>query len=162
MSAPSSKGDRQARSMVTFKPGSLEFKQLEEELARMQSEMQVQVTIKRKEFLEQEARVYFRIYKEIEQVVAYIANSYRFEIVLRFSADEMKEDDRASVLQGVNRAVVFQRGRDITNLVLTELNRMYPPPAAVPSGSPAPTGKPVVPGPAGTGGTAVRPGPVPR
>jgi Skp family chaperone for outer membrane proteins len=124
-----------------FKPGSLEYKQKEEELARLQSDLQVQVGLKRKEFLEQEARVYYRSYREIEQVVAVFAQRNRIGLVLRFNGDEMKEDDRASVLQGVNRAVVYQYNLDITQHIVDELNRFQ---TAV---RPTPAPGPVVPGP---------------
>jgi Skp family chaperone for outer membrane proteins len=112
--------------LATFKPASLEYKQLEEELARTQSDLQVKVGLKRKEFLEQEARVYYRVYREIEQQVGLFAQRNRIGLVLRFNGDEMKEDDRASVLQGVNRAVVYQSNLDITSFVLQQLNGNTP------------------------------------
>ena len=116
---------------MTFKPSSLEYKQMEEELARTQSDLQVKVGLKRKEFLEQEARVYYRVYREVEQAVALFAQRNRIGLVLRYNGDEMKEDDRASVLQGVNRAVVYQSNLDVTNFVLQQLNgnsHVAPPP----------------------------------
>lgn len=142
------KGITKKDELITFKPGSLEFKQKEEELARLQSELQVQVGLKRKEFLEQEARVYFRVYREIEQVVAVFAQRNRIGLVLRFNGDEMKEDDRASVLQGVNRAIVYQQNLDITQLILDELNRFGP--GVTPA--PAPGPRPQVPTATGPGG----------
>ncbi len=78
--------------------------------------------MKRREFLEQEAKVYYGIYREIEDSVAVFAERNRIGLVLRYSGDEMKPDDRASVLQGVNRPVVFQRNLDITQHVLNQLN----------------------------------------
>ena len=112
-----------ADELQNYNASSPEYKTKEAELARTQSELQVQIGLKRKEFLEQEARVYYRVYKEIEQSVAVTAQRYRIGIVLRFNSDEMKEDDRASVLQGVNRAVVWHSGLDITPQTITDLNR---------------------------------------
>lgn len=132
--------------LMTFKPASLEYKQMEEELARTQSDLQVKVGLKRKEFLEQEARVYYRVYREIEQQVGLFAQRNRIGLVLRFNGDEMKEDDRASVLQGVNRAVVYQSNLDITSFVLQQVNAGT---SAVPPSGQGPTGsnatRPVVP-----------------
>jgi Skp family chaperone for outer membrane proteins len=137
--AEQAKFNSKREELAAFKPGSLEYKQKEEELARMQSDLQVQVGLKRKEFLEQEARVYFHVYRDIEQVVAQFAQRYRIDLVLRFNGDPMKEDDRASVLQGVNRAIVYQNGRDITQNILAELNRIYPPaPAPATTVAPGP------------------------
>jgi outer membrane protein len=134
-------------ALGTYNAGSQEYKQKEEELARLQSDLQVEVGLKRKEFLQQEARVYFRVYKEIEQEVRTFAERNGINLVLRYNRDEMKEDDRASVLQGVNRAVVYQQGRDITELILKSLNGTTQPPASVPTG-----GQP--------DRNAVRPGPI--
>ena len=139
-------------ALGTYNAGSQEYKQKEEELARLQSDLQVEVGLKRKEFLQQEARVYFRVYKEIEQEVRIFAERNGIHLVLRYNKDDMKEDDRASVLQGVNKAVVFQQGRDITELILKALNQGPVVPAATPSGT-APNGQisrppagPVIPG----------------
>ena len=137
-----------AEQLQTFKTGSLEYKDKEEEIARMTSEMQVKIGLKRKEFLEQEARVYFHVYKEIEQSVQTFSIRNRIGLVLRYNGDDMKEDDRASVLQGVNRAVVYQQGLDITNFILEELNRGTTPPAT--GGTSRPTG-PQIPTPTARG-----------
>lgn len=148
--------------LKTFASSSPEYKRLEEEVARLGTEMQVNVGRKRKEFLEKEARVYFDIYKEIEQTVAVFCQQYRIGLVLRFNGDDMKPDDRASVLQGVNRAVVYQQNLDITQLILQKLNgsATMPAPAPTPTvnqgGRPPQTANPQIPGgipPAG------RPGP---
>ncbi|MDX1947904.1 MAG: OmpH family outer membrane protein [Pirellulaceae bacterium] len=157
--AEQQKGLAKRDQLMTYKPGSLEYKQLEEELARMQSDMQVQVSLKRKEFLEQEARVYFRVYREIEQTVAVFAQRNRISLVLRFNGDEMKEDDRASVLQGVNRAVVYQQGLDITDHILKQCNINTPAPAPGPTPPPVGPRPPIVPtGPGGaTGPISPRP-----
>jgi Skp family chaperone for outer membrane proteins len=131
-------------ALANYTPSSQEYKKKEEELALTQSKLQVDIGMKRKEFLEQEARVYFNVYKEVEASVAMFAQRYRIGLVLRFNADEMKQDDRNSVLQGVNRAVVFQQGLDITEHILRDLNA-----GAATPGAQTPAG-----------GTAIRPGPV--
>jgi Skp family chaperone for outer membrane proteins len=131
----SSKLKAMSEALATFKPGSLEYKQREEEAARLTSDLQVKVGLKKKELLEQEARVYFQVYRELEQKVAVFAQQYSINMVLRFNSEGMKEDDRNSVLQGVNRAVVYYHPNlDITNYVVAELNRgtvrRNPPPTA--------------------------------
>jgi Skp family chaperone for outer membrane proteins len=135
--------------LTQFKPSTPEYKQKEVELAQMQSKMQVDTGLKRKEFLEQEARVYFDTYKEIEREVAVFAQRYRIGLVLRFNGDDMKPDDRASVLQGVNRAVVYHQNLDITEHILQTLNISSP---AAPTGPAAPAlqtapNRPIVPQP---------------
>ena len=140
-----------AEQLQSFKAGSLEYKQKEEEIARMTSEMQVKIGLKRKEFLEQEARVYYHVYKEIEQSVHTFALRNRIGLVMRYNGDEMKEDDRASVLQGVNRAVVYQQGLDITSFILEDLNKGTVTPTN--GAAPRPTG-PQIPTPTARGAGA--------
>ena len=137
-------------ALAQFQAGSKDYKDREEELAKMQSDLQVDVGLKRKAFLEQEARVYYHIYKEIEQSVAIFAQRYRIGLVLRYTKDDMKPEDRNSVLQGVNRAVVYHGGLDITDQILRELNAGATPttqPGAqgVPQTSQRPT-SPIIPG----------------
>jgi Skp family chaperone for outer membrane proteins len=111
-----------------YRAGSLEYKQKEEEAARLTSDLQVKVGMKKKELLESEARVYFTVYRELEQKVGVFAQRNRITMVLRFNSEDMKEDDRNSVLQGVNRAVVYYHPNlDVTNMVLLELNGGIPP-----------------------------------
>ena len=117
------KFNQKRESLAQFNPSSPEYKKLEEELARMQSEVQVQVGLKRKSFLEQEAKEYYKTYKEIEQSVAVFAQQNRIGLVLRFNGEEMKADSRESVLQGVNKAVVYHDRLDITEWILKDLNR---------------------------------------
>jgi Skp family chaperone for outer membrane proteins len=123
-----------AEELQQYKPGENDFRAKEAELARVNSELQILVGQKRREFLEKEAAVYFDIYEEIEGSVANFAQRARIGLVLRFSRDEMKKEDRASVLQGVNRAVVFHQGLEITIPILEDLNRRPFNPNAVPAG----------------------------
>jgi len=108
--------------LKSFGPSSPEYRNLEVECARADADLRVKAGLKKKEFLEREARVYYDVYKEIESTVAVFCQRYGIDLVLRFNGEDMKPDDRNSVLQGVNKAVVFQRGRDITQTILTALN----------------------------------------
>lgn len=129
--------------LQAYRAGSLEYKAKEEEAARLTSDLQVKVGLKKKELLESEARVYYNVYRELEQKVAVFAQQNRIMMVLRFNSDDMKEDDRNSVLQGVNRAVVYYHPQlDVTELVLFELNKNVPPYVPPTAGGPGaqPTG----------------------
>ena len=113
---------KKQEAMMQFNPASNEFKKADEELAHLKSDFQIRVQAKKREFLEQEARVYYGIYREVEDNVASFAQRNRIGLVLRYTGDEMKPDDRASVLQGVNKPVVYQDRLDITQHVLNQLN----------------------------------------
>jgi Skp family chaperone for outer membrane proteins len=144
-----------AEELQQFTAGTPDYRTKETELAKLQSDLQVQIGMKRKDFLEQEARVYYRVYKEVEGSVAVFAQRYRIGLVLRFNSDDMKEDDRASVLQGVNKAVVWHGNLDITPQIIADLNRRPFNPNEKPAGATTPmtTGpgpRPVVPTAGGT------------
>jgi Skp family chaperone for outer membrane proteins len=123
-------------ALVQYNQNSPEYKRLEEEGARISADLQIKVQQKRKEFLELEAKLYYDTYREVEQTVTVFAQRHRINLVLRFTGDDIKPDDRASILQGVNRPVVFQQGLDITENILALLN---PPGQTVPpAGAAAP------------------------
>jgi Skp family chaperone for outer membrane proteins len=113
---------KKREQLTQFNPSSDQYKKAEEDLAHIKSDLDIKVAVKRREFLEQEAKIYYGIYREIEEAVAIFAQQNRIGLVLRYSGDEMKPDDRASVLQGVNRPVVYQDRLDITQHVLGRLN----------------------------------------
>lgn len=161
------KGEQQklkttSEQLQQFRPGTTEYKQREEYLARMGSELQVKIGLKKKEFLETEARTYFQYYREIEQSVANFARLNKISFVLRFNSEDMKEDDRSSVLQGVNKAVVYYNpSYDITNYILQDLNRGgTTTPASTPPANATGVRQPV--GPAPPQRTAINPGVQPR
>jgi Skp family chaperone for outer membrane proteins len=137
---------KKQETMAQFNPSSNEFKKADEELAHLKSDFQIRVQAKKREFLEQEARVYFGIYREVEDAVASFAQRNRIGLVLRYTSDEMKPEDRASVLQGVNKPVVWQDRLDITQQVLAQLN----------AGATMPTNTGIAP-PVGPGAAQVQP-----
>jgi hypothetical protein len=110
-----------------YAQGSENFKTLEEDMARKNSEMQIKVAKQRREFLEQEAQIYFDGYNEVYTTVSTLAERNDIKLVLRFTSDVMRPDDRASVLQGVNRPIVYQKNLNITNLVIVALGGTPPP-----------------------------------
>jgi len=113
---------KKQEAMIQYNPSSDQFKKADEELAHLKSNFQIKLQAKKREFLEAEAKVYFNIYREVEEAVAVFAQRNGIRLVLRFTGDEMKAEDRNSVLQGVNKPVVYQSQLDITNLILEKLN----------------------------------------
>jgi len=122
MREESQKLAKKQEQMQSFAPTSAEFKRADEELAHLKSDFQIRVQAKKREFLELEAKVYYGIYREVEESVAVFAQRNGIGLVLRYTGDEMKADDRASVLQGVNKPVVYQDRLDITQHILNQLN----------------------------------------
>ena len=132
---------KMAEQLKDLNPGSPEYKSLEETMARNHSDLQVEAQLLRKELVEREAKLYFNHYKVIEYEIAAFAQKNGIDLVLKFNREEIDPDKPDKVLQGVNRAVVYQHKLDITDLILESLARRAPPAANI---GQRPTG-PVVP-----------------
>lgn len=107
----------------TFAPGSPEFKQLDEQIVRMTAGLQVDVTQKRKQLVDQEAKIYFDTYVEVTQTIKLYAEHKGIGMVLRFNGEDADPNNRESILRAINKAVHFQNSIDITPDVLAYLNR---------------------------------------
>lgn len=116
----------EAEKIEQFNPGTPQYKQIEENVARMKVELQLEGAKRQKDFMEREAKVYFNAYREIEAVVTEFAQRNRIGLVLRFNGEEMDATQRESIMQGINRIVVYQDHLNITNLVLQRLNAQRP------------------------------------
>jgi Skp family chaperone for outer membrane proteins len=110
--------------LTSFNPGTPEHKTVEANLAQMISNLQVKMALKRKHIVNREAKVYFGTYQEITNIIAAIAHQKGAGVVFNYSGDKMDSNDRASIIKGVNRTVVFQNTNvDITDWVLAEITR---------------------------------------
>jgi Skp family chaperone for outer membrane proteins len=121
MKAEGAKMMKKKEQLDEYAKGSDNFKRLEEEMARTNSGMQIKVAKQRREFLEQEAKIYYEGYNEVLAAVSLLAERNDIKLVLRFSSEPMRADDRNSVLQSVNRPIVYQKNLNITNLVIQAL-----------------------------------------
>jgi len=106
-----------------YKPGSPEFKQLDEEIARLKAEFNLTAGRVRNEFLERESTVYYQTYLEVSQAVTYFAQQHNIGVVLRFNGDRVDPNLRQDVLRAINKPLVYQNNIDITPDVLALLSR---------------------------------------
>ncbi len=102
----------------TYRPGSPEYKRTEAELAQQESDLRLQMQLKRKEVLENEARLYYDTYQEIQGIVNQMAEQYQIGLVVRHDSEEVGRDDGTKVLGLVNRFVIYQKKLDLTNAVI--------------------------------------------
>jgi Skp family chaperone for outer membrane proteins len=106
----------------TYRKGSPDYNAMEKEIAERQANLSVKVSLERKDFLAREAKIYFTVYKEIEQEVEYYCSNKGIDIVLRFNGDPADVDKPDSVLSFINKPVVYyDKGRDITKPILDTL-----------------------------------------
>lgn len=128
----------EAEKATQYKAGTHEYKQIEEAVARMRVEGQLEAAKRQKDFMEREARAYFTAYKEVEAAVKEFAVRNRVTLVLRYSGEDMDPTRRESIMQGINRFVVYQDRLNITEVVLDMVNRGTPVATKPPTGPPIP------------------------
>lgn len=110
----------------TMKPGSADFKQLDEELARQKAEFSIKQGTIRRDFLEREAKVYYQTYNEVSNAVKYFAQQNNIGMVLRFNGDQIDPQQREDVMRAIMQPIVFQNNVDITPDILQVLGRGVP------------------------------------
>ena len=106
-----------------YKPGSPEFKKLEEDVAQKQADFTVKAQIQKREFQEREASLYFKTIQEINDSVKHYSESKGISLVMKFNGDPVDPNDRDSVMRELNKPIMFHRGIDITPIILEDLNR---------------------------------------
>ncbi len=106
-----------------FRAGTPDYKSLEEEIAKRAADAQVQMQLQRKEFLQQEAKIYYTIYREIQQEVEYYATNNNISMVFRFNGDPVDTEKPDDVLRDINKSMVYHaKNLDITPVILERLN----------------------------------------
>lgn len=115
-----------AEERQQYKAGTPKYKELDIQITRKQSNLQVEMQLKKKTFMEREAKQFHNTYTEVTQAVAKFADANGIRLVLRFNSTPIDGDDRASVLQGVNNEVVYQQNLDVTGIIIAELNKGAP------------------------------------
>ena len=127
--------EKLAENLDSFNKNSPEYKELEETFASRQAELQVKVNIQKRNFMEQEAKIYLQIYREVLDHVKYHAEKSGLSLVLRFNGDPVDGEDLQGVMQQLNRQVVYyNRTIDITPIVLDACNAASGRPNRQPTG----------------------------
>ena len=118
---------KQVTSMVEelkgYNPGTAAYSQLEERIAKIQSDVQVQMQIKRKNVLQKEAKVFHECYIEVQKTIATFCERNGISLVLNYDSKAINPQSRESVLKGVNRDIVYQRSLNITKYIVDAVNK---------------------------------------
>jgi Skp family chaperone for outer membrane proteins len=134
----------------TLKPGTEQFKQLDEELARQKAEFSIKQGTVRRDFLEREAKVYYQTYNAVSDAVKHYAQQQNIGLVLRFNGDAVDPNQREDVMRAIMQPIVHQSNIDITPDVLLVLGvDVRRTPAAAGAAAPPVAGRP-------TGGNSLR------
>ena len=109
--------------LKSLKAGSPEYKTKEKDIAEKRAQMNIDVQVQRKEFLQQEAAIYHEVYERVRQEVNAFATQVGLAAVIRYSGEVAEADQPDQVLRQIQKDLVwFNPGLDITNQILANLN----------------------------------------
>ena len=95
-----------------------ERNRLESAIEQRQAALRTKARQLETDLLKQEAQIYHQTYTEMKSVVAKLAGDYGISLVMRFDSTPINPDNRAEVIKGVNRNVVFHDHLDLTTKVV--------------------------------------------
>ena len=113
----------------TYNADSQQFRDLEKQYAKMMADLQIDMQLRKKEFMVREAKIYFQAYEELERFVGDFSARRRIGLVIKFHGGKINVKSPQSVVNGVQRPVVFfEPTLDITQPILEMVNHGVAPP----------------------------------
>ncbi len=114
-------------ALPSLNKGTKDYADMEEQIAKRQAELAVSVNRQKSDFLQRESMIYHSVYQEVLQSTDYFCKQHAIDMVLRFNGEQVDVQRPDSVLNFINRPVVwYDPGLDITNLILQDVNRPVP------------------------------------
>ena len=113
---------QEAAGLQQYEVGSPERNQLEAELVQKQAKLRTEAHQAEVDLLSKEARVYYDTYQQMQGILSSLSTEYGISLVLRFDSEVVDASNRGEVIKGVNRAVVYQQGLDLTKLVIEKMS----------------------------------------
>lgn len=113
--------------MKDLVPNSPDFVAREKQITEMAAAAEAERKNLQRRFMREETKVYQTVYREVLDAVNKYASIYKYTLIIRYSREEAEAgDDPQKVMQALQRQVVYNRPEDdITDSVLTFLNRQY-------------------------------------
>jgi Skp family chaperone for outer membrane proteins len=99
--------------------GTPDYQRTEEQCVSREANFRGQMALKRKEFVQKEAHLYYNAYLEISEEVRYFCEKNGISLVLNFNGDKIHEENPDDIARGIgNKVVFFQKNLDITGFIL--------------------------------------------
>lgn len=107
-----------AKQVLTYEVGSEERNRKETEIEQRQAKLRTEARQLEMQLLTREAGIYHQTYEKMKQVVESAATANNISLVLRFDSTPINPENRAEVIKGVNRSVVYHHQLDLTSMVI--------------------------------------------
>ena len=115
-----------SEELKELKAGTPPYREKEERLTKDSTDLNVQMQIQRKEFLQRESKVYYTVYQEIQQEVDYFAANNNIAMVIRTSNEPVDVEKPDEIVREMTKPVVWNaKGLDITQYIRQQLQRRY-------------------------------------
>jgi len=112
-----------AEGLKRFKVGSADYRTTEAEITRRKARFDADVALARKEEVANRAKVYYTVYREIQEELKFFSSKTGTRLVMQFSREEADPNDPQSVLNQLrNQVVLHSKSLDITDMILKTLN----------------------------------------
>jgi Skp family chaperone for outer membrane proteins len=105
-------------ALAMLPAGSAEAVTLKAQVDKETATLQADVQIQKKDFFEQESAIYLEIYHEITKEVTRYAEARSIKLVMRFNSEKPNPNDPQSIQKELNKAVLYQKGLDISDQIL--------------------------------------------
>lgn len=137
---------KMAEHLDEFRPGTPERAQLEEDVTKKDADMKLRMNLQKKKFMEQEAKIYYIVYKEILDHIKYHCDRTGITLVMRFNGDPIVQSDPQEVIRELNKSVIhYDPSVDITPIIRDSIASAQ---RGAPSTQPVGPRPPINPGPA--------------
>jgi outer membrane protein len=121
-----SEAQEEAQMLSKLTPGTEDFKKHENRVTELKARFEAGREQAQREFALREAENVATIYKEVQAMVARVAQWRKMNYVLKIANQPISGTDPSSVMNAINGTVVYAEPRnDITNDVVFNLNRTY-------------------------------------
>lgn len=116
--------NQMTEELNSFTANSEEYKQREQNISDVSAKLAVYRNQKNREFLEREAKLYFDTYVAISRELGSVCEAQGYTLILRQDGQEVEVGNRASVIQNINRDIVYAHpSTDITQMLIERVNR---------------------------------------
>jgi Skp family chaperone for outer membrane proteins len=106
-----------------YRRNSPEYRELEEDITRLQAKLSADVNLQKKSFMEQEARNYFTVYQEVTEAIKTYCDRHGIVLVLRFNGNPIDQEKPEEVVKALNNTVLhYHKDIDITPHILAMVN----------------------------------------
>lgn len=118
--------------------GTPDYNKLESDITNLQADLQVQVQLQKRDFVQREAKIMHGTLMEVKKEVQYVAERYGVTLVIRSISEQADPGAPDQVLMQLEYPIVWASSSiDITQMVVDQLNRNNPVQRAASNTNPA-------------------------